>query len=56
MGLTTIAASVAEEVDTITDVYEPYLIQAGLLNKTPKGRVATKRAYEHFNLMNLYRE
>lgn len=56
VGITTIAASVAEEVDTISDVYEPYLLQAGLINKTPKGRVATKRAYEHFNLMNLYKE
>ena len=56
VGLTTIAASVAEEVDTISDVYEPYLLQAGLLNRTPKGRVATKRAYEHFNLLDLYKD
>jgi Holliday junction DNA helicase RuvB len=47
VGLDTIAASISEESDTIEDVYEPYLLQLGFLDKTPRGRVATRRAYEH---------
>jgi len=47
LGLKTIAASVGEAEDTIEDVYEPYLIQRGLLKKTPRGRVATANAFEH---------
>jgi len=39
---------VGEEADTIEDVYEPYLIQIGFLERTPRGRVATERAYRHF--------
>jgi Holliday junction DNA helicase RuvB len=50
VGLDTLAASVAEETDTITDVYEPYLLQLGFLSRTPRGRVATRRAYEHLGL------
>ena len=50
VGLTTIAASISEDADTIMDVYEPYLLQLGFLNRTPSGRVATKRAYEHLGL------
>ncbi|MCI0791724.1 MAG: Holliday junction branch migration DNA helicase RuvB [Chloroflexi bacterium] len=50
VGLDTIAASISEESDTIEDVYEPYLLQLGFLDKTPRGRVATRRAYEHFGL------
>jgi Holliday junction DNA helicase RuvB len=46
VGLSTIAAILAEEEGTIEDVYEPYLIQQGYLQRTPKGRVASKRAYE----------
>jgi len=48
VGLDTLAAAVAEERDTIEDVYEPYLIQEGLLERTPRGRVATQAAYEHY--------
>ncbi len=47
VGLKTIAVSVSEEEDTIEEVYEPFLIQMGYLDKTARGRVATKRAYEH---------
>jgi Holliday junction DNA helicase RuvB len=47
VGLDTIAASISEESDTIMDVYEPYLLQLGFLERTPRGRVATRRAYEH---------
>ncbi|MEI6887051.1 MAG: Holliday junction branch migration DNA helicase RuvB [bacterium] len=50
VGLGTIAASLSEEEDTIADVYEPYLIQIGFLQRTPKGRVATKKAYEYLGL------
>jgi len=50
VGLETLAASIGEEPDTIEDVYEPYLIQLGFINKTPRGRMATKLAYEHFGL------
>ncbi|MGC8856005.1 MAG: Holliday junction branch migration DNA helicase RuvB [Anaerolineae bacterium] len=47
VGLSTIAASISEEQDTIMDVVEPYLLQLGFLDRTPQGRVATKSAYEH---------
>ena len=50
VGLETIAASISEEADTIMDVYEPYLMQLGFLSRTPRGRVATRRAYEHLGL------
>lgn len=50
VGLDTLAATTGEEAETIEDVYEPYLLQLGYINKTPRGRVATKRAYEHFGL------
>ena len=50
VGLSTIAAVVGEEPDTIEDIYEPYLIQIGFLERTPRGRVATERAYQHFGL------
>ncbi len=50
VGLSTVAAVVGEEPDTIEDVYEPYLIQIGFLDRTPRGRVATERAYRHFGL------
>lgn len=49
VGVDTIAASVGEQRDTIEDVYEPYLLQEGFLQRTPRGRVATHRAYAHFN-------
>jgi holliday junction DNA helicase RuvB len=47
VGLSTLAASVGEETDTIEDVYEPYLLQLGYLKRTPRGRVATEAAYVH---------
>ena len=50
VGLDTIAAAISEEADTIMDVYEPYLLQLGFLQRTPRGRVATKAAYEHLGL------
>jgi Holliday junction DNA helicase RuvB len=49
VGLDTIAAAICEESDTIEDVYEPYLIQNGFLNRTPRGRMATRAAYLHFD-------
>ncbi len=51
VGLETIAVAVGEETETITDVYEPFLIQSGFLERTPRGRVATKSAYEHLKLL-----
>ena len=50
VGLETIAASISEESDTITDVYEPYLMQLGFLDRTSRGRMATKAAYEHLGI------
>ena len=50
VGLDTIAASIGEDSGTIEDVYEPYLIQNGFINRTPKGRVATELAYKHFGI------
>ena len=50
VGLDTIAASVSEESNTIMDVVEPYLLQLGFLDRTPRGRVATARAYQHLGL------
>ncbi|MEA1958721.1 MAG: Holliday junction branch migration DNA helicase RuvB [Chloroflexota bacterium] len=50
VGLDTIAASISEEADTIMDVYEPYLLQLGFLDRTPRGRVATPHAYEHLGI------
>ena len=50
VGLETIAASISEEADTVMDVYEPYLLQLGFLDRTPRGRVATRRAYEHLGI------
>ncbi len=49
IGLETLATVVCEEKNTLEDVYEPFLIQSGFLNRTPRGRVATISAYEHFN-------
>jgi Holliday junction DNA helicase RuvB len=50
VGLTTLAAAVDEEPDTIEDVYEPFLLQRGLIKKTQRGRVVTERAFEHLGL------
>lgn len=51
VGIETLAAAVSEERDTLEDVYEPYLIQEGYLNKTPRGRLATRLAYEHLGIL-----
>ncbi|HEX8636824.1 MAG TPA: Holliday junction branch migration DNA helicase RuvB [Pyrinomonadaceae bacterium] len=53
VGLGTISASISEEKDSIEEIIEPYLIQIGFLNRTPRGRMATRRAYEHFGLDGL---
>ncbi len=50
VGLETIAAAISEEADTIMDVYEPYLLQLGFLERTPRGRLATQLAYKHLGL------
>ena len=56
VGLDTLASSIGEDASTIEDVYEPFLLQRGLLVRTPKGRVVTKAAYEHLGLIDLYEE
>ena len=50
VGLNTLAASISEETVTIEDVYEPYLLQLGFIERTPRGRVATLKAYQHLNI------
>ena len=50
VGVETLAATIGEETDTIEDVYEPYLMQIGFINRTPRGRVVTPSAYEHFGI------
>jgi Holliday junction DNA helicase RuvB len=50
VGVTTLAAVLAEEADAIEEIYEPFLMQIGFLNRTPRGRVATQLAYEHFGI------
>jgi Holliday junction DNA helicase RuvB len=50
VGLSTLSAAVGEEADTIEDVYEPYLLQQGLLQRTPRGRITTPLAFEHLGL------
>jgi Holliday junction DNA helicase RuvB len=50
VGLSTLAITVGEEADTLEDVYEPYLLQSGLLKRTPRGRMATLGAYRHLGL------
>ena len=49
VGVKTLAVACSEEIRTIEDIYEPYLIQCGFLNRTPRGRVATPKAYRHLN-------
>ena len=51
VGVNTLAAALAEESDAIEEIYEPFLIQIGFLNRTPRGRVATQLAYEHFGIV-----
>jgi len=50
VGVNTIAASIDEEADTIEEVYEPYLMQLGFIDRTPRGRVGTHRAFEYFHI------
>ena len=50
VGIDTISAVISEEKDTIEEVYEPYLMKIGFLTRTPRGRVVTKNAYEHFGI------
>jgi Holliday junction DNA helicase RuvB len=55
VGLSTIAASIDEQADTIEEVYEPYLMQLGFLDRTPRGRVATERAFDYFQIPRRHR-
>src|SRR5205807_10430929 len=50
VGLETLAAAISEDTETIEDVYEPYLLQEGYLQRTPRGRIATERAYKHLGI------
>ena len=50
VGLETLAATIGEEAVTLEDVYEPYLMQIGFLNRTPRGRCATQKAYKHLGI------
>ena len=50
VGLDTLAAAIGEDAGTIEDVYEPYLLMNGLIDRTPRGRVATETAYRHLGL------
>ncbi len=50
VGLNTLAAATAEEIETIETVYEPFLIQQGFIHRTPRGRVATDQAYRHLGM------
>jgi Holliday junction DNA helicase RuvB len=56
VGLEAIAAATGEDARTIEDVYEPYLLQMGYLNRTPRGRIATRAAYEHLGIQNQARD
>jgi len=53
VGLDTLAATINEEAITIEDVYEPYLLQMGFINRTPRGRIVTRKAYEHLGIQQL---
>ena len=55
VGLGTISAAINEEKDSIEEIIEPYLLQIGFLNRTPRGRMATRFAYQHFGLEALIR-
>ena len=48
VGIETLSAAIGEERDTLEDVYEPYLVKEGFVDRTPRGRVATQRAFQHF--------
>jgi Holliday junction DNA helicase RuvB len=51
VGVNALAAAISEDPDAIEDIYEPYLLQRGFLDRTPRGRVATRRAYELFGAL-----
>ncbi len=53
VGIEAIATTIGEDVGTIEEVYEPYLVQNGLILRTPRGRVASDKAYEHLNIKKL---
>ena len=53
VGLDNVASAIGEERETIEDVLEPFLIQQGFLQRTPRGRIVTDRAYQHFNKIRL---
>ena len=55
VGLSTISAAINEQADTIEEVYEPYLIQLGFLDRSPRGRIATERAFEYFEVPRRHR-
>jgi Holliday junction DNA helicase RuvB len=50
VGIGSLAAAISEDEDSIEDIYEPYLIQIGFLDRTPRGRVATRKAFDHFQI------
>ena len=52
VGLDTLSASIGEDPGTIEDVYEPYLVKCGFINRTPRGRMATDLAYRHLGIQN----
>ena len=52
VGMDTLAIAVSQEADTLTDVIEPYLIKAGFITRTPRGRIATEKAYRHLGRKN----
>ena len=56
MGLEALAASIGEEPITLEDVYEPYLLQKGLVKRTHRGRIATQLAYDHFHIVREFDE
>jgi Holliday junction DNA helicase RuvB len=56
IGIDTLSAALSEEKDTLEEVYEPFLIQCGYINRTPKGRVATSLAYRHFGVTSKAKE
>ncbi|MHC5227907.1 Holliday junction branch migration DNA helicase RuvB [Enterococcus sp. LJL99] len=56
VGLSTLSVNISEETETVEDMYEPYLIQKGFIKRTPRGRVVTELAYQHFGYDSLYQE
>ena len=53
VGVANLAAAIGETIDTLEDTVEPYLIQQGFIQRTPRGRMVTDKAYQHFNLPSL---